>query len=647
MDKSQTSSDIREEPLKTFRLWSFDNVLFALLVAALAVYFLRLVPGRTGDFILIALAVGATLSVIASALKSLKEKKIGIDLLAGVALIFSLLAKEWASAAFINLMLTSARILQVYTEAGSRRAIKNLLKLKPQKARLRVGDKIISAGAKEIKKGDMVVVELGERIPVDGIVEEGEAAVDQSSFTGESLPVDKKVGDRVFSSTIIASGNLAIKAEKIGKETAFEKIVELVEYAAAHKPEISTIVEKFATWYVLAMLAGSAVLYLASHNLALVLAVALVVCADDIAIAIPLAFMAAIGHAARRGVIIKGSDFLEGLNRVGVAIVDKTGTLTRGKLKVENLFVFNDLKESDVLAWAGSISLLSSHPSAKAIKEYAMERRADSKEPEKFEEQSGKGARAFLGGEMIASGKLSFLQELGIKTTEHELRDVEREKDLGLSTTLISHGGKLAGFFTLADEVRPDVKDVLSELKKLGVGRIIMLTGDNEKIAAKIAKKVGITEYHANLLPEGKLEYLKKFSDKKYKVMAIGDGVNDAALLNAADIGIAMGGIGADATIESGDIVLMQDDLSRVPETIRLARFTKRVVVQNVAIWALTNGFGLFMVFSGIIPAIILPTAAAAYNFFTDFVPITNSIRLFRLHLKKHQKQNYAKFFSK
>ncbi len=625
---------------QTFRLWSFDNALFVLLTAALVVYFLRLVPGRTGDFFLIALAVGATLPVIASALKSLKEKKIGIDLLAGVALVFSLLAKEWASAAFINLMLTSARILQDYTEGGSRRAIKNLLKLKPQKARLRVGDKIISAGVKEIKKGDIVVVELGESIPVDGTVEEGEAAVDQSSFTGESLPVDKKTGDRVFSSTIVASGSLVIKAEKIGKETAFEKIVELVEYAAAHKPKISTIVEKFATWYVLAMLAGSAILYLTSHNLALVLAVALVVCADDIAVAIPLAFIAAIGHAARRGVIIKGSDFLEGLNRVGIAIVDKTGTLTRGRLKVENLFVFNDLKESDVLTWAGSLSLLSSHPSAKAIKEYAMERRADLKEPEKFEEQSGKGARAFLKGEAVVSGKLSFLQELGVKVTEHELRDIERENDLGLSATLISHGGKLAGFFTLADEVRPDIKDILSELKKLGVRRIIMLTGDNEKIAARVARKVGITEYHANLLPEDKLKYLKKFSGEKYKVMAIGDGVNDAALLNAADIGIAMGGIGADATIESGDIVLMQDDLSRVPETIRLARFTRRVAVQNVATWALTNGFGLFMVFSGIIPAIILPTAAAAYNFFTDFIPITNSIRLFRLHIQKHQKQN-------
>lgn len=337
--------------------------------------------------------------------------------------------------------------------------------------------------------------------------------------------------------------------------------------------------------------------------------------------------------------IIKGSDFLEGLSRVKVAIVDKTGTLTRGKLKVENLFVFNDLKEDEVLTWAGSISLLSSHPSARAIKEYATERHINLEEPEKFEEQSGKGARAFFGGEMIVSGKLSFLQELDVKITEHELRDVEREKDLGLSTTLISRGGKLAGFFTLADEVRPDIKDILSELKKLGVGRIIMLTGDNEKIAARVAKKVGITEYHANLLPEDKLAYLKKISGEKHKVMAIGDGVNDAALLNAADIGIAMGGIGADATIESGDIVLMQDDLSRVPETIRLARFTKRVVVQNVTIWALTNGFGLFMVFSGIIPAIILPTTAAAYNFFTDFVPITNSIRLFRLHIQKHQKQ--------
>jgi P-type E1-E2 ATPase len=361
----------------------------------------------------------------------------------------------------------------------------------------------------------------------------------------------------------------------------------------------------------------------------------LVVCADDIAIAVPLAFIASIGHAAKKGVIIKGGDFLEGINKVKILVVDKTGTLTRGKLKVENIFIFDDRESNDVLRFAGAASLFSSHPSAKAILKYVEENGIKPEQPDNFEEKSGKGAEAAYKGKKIATGKQSFLEELGIKISEHQKRDIQNEKNKGLNTTLIGYDGSLIGFFTLADEIRPNVKNILSELKDLGIEKIIMLTGDNEKIAQRIAEKVGITEYHANLLPEDKLKYLEKYLDDKYKVMAIGDGVNDAALLNAADIGIAMGGIGADVTIESGDIVLMQDNLSQVPETMRLAKYTARVSKQNFVIWGITNGIGLSLVFSGFIPAIILPTFAAAFNFVTDFAPILNSARLFNVHIKE------------
>jgi len=383
------------------------------------------------------------------------------------------------------------------------------------------------------------------------------------------------------------------------------------------------------------MLVGSFILYFVSHNLALVLAVVLVVCADDIAVAIPLAFVAAIGYAAKNGVIIKGGDFLENIAKTKILVVDKTGTLTRGKLKIETLFVFDDWKSNDVLEFAAAASLLSSHPSAKAILKYAEENNVKPREPEGFKEESGKGAEASVFDRKIVIGKLSFLEELKIKMTEHQKRDIEREKDRGFSATLIACDGSLIGFFSLADEVRPNMKNVLNELKNLGIEKIAMLTGDNEKIAERIATRVGIDDYYANLLPEDKLKYLKKYMKEGYKVMAIGDGVNDAALLNAADVGIAMGGIGADVTIESGDIVLMQDNLSQVPETMRLSKYTARVSKENFWIWGITNGLGLYLVFSGFIPTIILPTFAAAFNFITDFIPILNSARLFSFHIRQ------------
>lgn len=620
---------------KIFIFLDLDKILFAVLTAVLAIHYLKILSTNPDILILITVAVVATLQVIYGAFGELKEKKISINLLASIALVFSLLAKEYASAVFINLMLASARILGTYTGNRSRRAIESLLKLKPKKAKIKKDDKIEEVAISKIKVGDLVIAELGERIPIDGRIIEGEAEIDQSSLTGESLPIGKKIGDSVFSSTIVVSGNLTVKTEKIGKETTLEKIIELVEKAAAHKPKITTLADKFTSWYVILMLVGSFILYVATQNLALVLAVVLVVCADDIAVAIPLAFLASIGHAAKSGVIIKGGEFLEGLGKTKVMIADKTGTLTYGRLMVDDVFIFNDFNKNEILSLAASASLLSSHPSAKAILKYAGKNNIKPVQPEKFEEYSGKGSKSLIKGKEIIIGKVAFFKELGIKMSEHQVKDIGREKEKGVNTTLIGRGAELLGFFTLSDELRSEAKDVIAELKTLGVQKIVMLTGDNEKIAARIAKEAGITDYHANLLPQDKLEYLKKYLNPDYKVVAIGDGVNDAALLNAADIGIAMGGIGADVTVESGDIVLMADNLSKVPETMRLAKYTARVAKQDFGIWAVTNGVGLYLVFSGFIPVVILPTFASAYNFITDFIPILNSVRLFNLHIKK------------
>ncbi len=620
------------EKIQKINLVRLDTIIFFVLTFVLLIHTFIGLPYNIDDYVLIVITIIATLPVGWRVVRAFAEKKITFDLLVAIALVAALASNELAGAAFIGLMLTSARILSVYTENRARRAIQNLLKLKPKKAKVKIGGKIVEMSIGKIKKGDLVVAGLGEIISVDGTVIEGAAAVDQSSLTGESLPVDKKTGDRVFSSTTVASGNLTIKAERIGRETTLEKIIDLVEKAQETKPKISSFSDKLASIYAIAVMVVILAVYAVSRSVPLVLSVILVVSAEDIAIAIPLAFTAAIGRAARRGVIVKGGDFLDGLRKVKVMLVDKTGTLTFGRLKVENLFIFDDISENDVLTWSASVSLLSNHPSAKAILNYTAEKKIKPLDPNKFEEYSGKGSAALVKGEQITTGKVSFLQEKSIKITEHQLRDIEREKDKGLNVTLIGRGASLAGFFTLADEIRPNVGEIISELKNLGVEKIVMLTGDNENIAKRVADAVGIKEYHANLLPEDKLNYLKKYLNPKYKVLAAGDGVNDAAILNAADIGVAMGGIGSDVTVESGDIVLMQDNLSRMPELFRLSRFTLSVAYQDIVIWTAINGLGLYLVFAGR----LLPAGAAAWNFIGDFPPLLNSVKLLKLRGKKN-----------
>jgi len=613
----------KQERIRIFL--ALDIVLSFFLVCVLLIHWLRFFP-KQSEMVLIAVAFIATIPVIFSAISSLKNKKISITLLASIALIASLLEREWISVIFINLMIASARIFFYYVGSKSHSAIEGLLKLKPLTAKIEKDGRLIEIPLEEVKKGDRLVVELGEKIPVDGFIEKGEATIDQSSLTGESKPVFKKKGDTVLSSTTVVSGNLIIEAEKIGKETTFEKIIDLVEKSQANKANIYTLVDRFAQWYIIITLLGSIIVYFFSRDLNLVLALLLVSCADDIAVATPLAFTAATVHGVKHGAIIKGSNFLEGLAKVKVLVVDKTGTLTEGKLKIEKIYSFSNLRSNEILKLAAIGSFFSHHPVAKAILNYAKENNILIEEPEKFEEHSGKGTVAIYKNKKIITGKVSFIQDSKIKISEQQLSEINEEKTRGFSVNLICFGDKLAGFISMTDELRLKLKETINKFKELGIEKIIMLTGDNEKIAKKIAGEIGIEEFHANLLPEDKLIYLKKYLNNKYKTAMIGDGVNDAPALALSDIGIAMGAIGSDVAIESADIALMKDEFSQIPELIGIGRSTLKVIRQNLLMWGIINTLGLFLVFLHIIN----PSEAAAYNFITDFIPILNSLRLFK-----------------
>ncbi len=600
--------------------------LLALLIVSLVLYYLKPLPFNFREPLVIFAGIIATIPVIVSAIRALINKKVSVDLLASIALFVSLLQREWASAVFINLMITSARIFGDYTEGKAKDAIKGLLKLRPTTVKVRRDSKIVETAISDVKVGDKIIIESGDRIPVDGVVLEGEASIDQSSLTGESIPIPKSKGDKVFSSTLNVSGSLIIETEKVGKETTFEKIVSLVESAQSGKIGIQTTADKFSTIYIIATFVGASLLWLVSRNLTLVLSVLLVTCADDIAVAIPMAFWSAVGYAARHGIIIKGGNFLEGLAHLKTLVADKTGTLTQGKIKAEEVVAFNGEKAEEVLRLAAFAESVSEHPIAKAIAFEAEKKGLIKLVPKNFQETPGKGIVAKDKGKDIVAGRLSFLEEKKVKLTDGQRKEIHEYQNEGSNVVAVGYDGRPIGFIALSDEVRPNARRVVENLRQLGVENIIMLTGDNERVALKVAKQVGISEFHANLLPHDKVNFIKSKLGEKGKLAMVGDGVNDAASLALADIGIAMGTIGSDAAIEAADVALMQDNLGKVTEAISLGRYTTGIAREDFVIWGIVNVVGLALVFGGVIG----PAGAAAYNFVTDFFPLLNSLRMFR-----------------
>jgi Cd2+/Zn2+-exporting ATPase len=604
---------------------TFDIILAIVLSLALILNWLHVLPSGLARNSFIVFSIIGVLPVIKSAISALFRKKLTVDLLASIALFFSFLSGAWFSAVFINLMLASARIFDGLTQKRAKNIIERLLKYRPSKVKIKKEDKIIEIPLGQIKKGNLVVVESGERISVDGIVVSGQANVNQSTLTGESEPVLKTKDDYVFSSTLNESGSLLVRAEKVGEDTTLAKIVSLISETSREKARVENVADKFTGWYILFSLVGSAALYLFSQNLFLVLSILLVTCADDIAVAIPLSFTAAIARAARRGIIVKGADVFENLTKVNIFLTDKTGTLSRGKPKVTRVVVCDNFKENKFLEFLGTAEINSRHPAGRAIVKFLQKKNINIPAPDEFNEVPGEGIWIIKNKEKFFAGKILFLEKNGVEITADQKKLVEEIKARGGSITALSFKNKLIGFAVLEDELRPFSKELISHTKNLGVRRWIMLTGDNEKVAEKTARTLAIDEFHANLTPEDKIKFIRELKAKNGKLAMIGDGVNDAPALALADVSFAMAAIGSDAAIEAADIALMHDELNRIPEIMVLSKKTLKVVRQNFWLWGTINGLGLFLVFGGILG----PVGASAYNFITDFFPIFNALKIF------------------
>ncbi|WP_324736455.1 heavy metal translocating P-type ATPase [Thermococcus sp. SY098] len=491
---------------------------------------------------------------------------------------------EYPEAVGVMLFYIVGEFFQDLAVNRSRRSIRALLALKAEYANLKVGDKIVRVKPEELKVGDIIVIKPGERVPVDGVIIEGSSSVDTSALTGESVPRTVKEGEEILSGMVNLSGLLTVKVTKELKESTISRILELVENASARKAKTEKFITRFAHYYTPAVVGLAVLIALVPPFVfgepfskwvyrALVLLV--ISCPCALVLSIPLGYFGGIGRAARDGILVKGSNFLDALSSASIVAFDKTGTLTKGVFKVTKIETRNGFSEEEIIKFAALAEAHSNHPIAKAIKE-AYGKEINGAEIVEYEEIAGHGVRAKIDGIEVMVGNDRLLHRFNI---EHDTCRVKG------TVAHVVINGKYAGYIIISDEIKEDAPVAVRELKRLGVRKVVMVTGDNKDVAAEIARQLGLDGFYAELLPEDKvkvIEALEKEKAPNEKIVFVGDGINDAPVLARADVGVAMGALGSDAAIETADVVIMDDKPSKLPRGIRIARKTQRIVWQNI-----------------------------------------------------------------
>lgn len=572
-----------------------------------------------------------TLPTMINALRSLRKLKISIDTFNTFAIIIALVLKQLNSAAFIALMLTFARILDAHTTARASKALEELLKLKPEWAQKETDNEVEQIPTDQVQIGDILVVKEGSSVPVDGIIIFGKGFLNESPVTGESAPIEKMIGDKVLSSTINEIGVFKMRATHVGKDSTVERMATLVKEASAHKSHSEHLADKFAGIFLPLVLLIGFLTYLFTHSLLKTAAIFLVACADDMAVAIPLAITASLGQAARRGVIIKGGQWLDVLGKIKTLILDKTGTLTYGSFAISAVALEPQVDENKFWRIVAIAEKFSEHPFGRAMFREAFKRlnHTDIPDPENFNVIRGSGIVATIEGSAVAIGNEKILSEPQAKNVVIPEIIMKKFNAAEGTASFVIQDGKLLGMITVADTPRMEAANSIRKLESIGVKNIHMLTGDKQNIAKRVANQLGIKNYQGSMLPEEKMRTLEKLTADGVVAM-IGDGVNDAAALARADIGIAMGSSGTAVAVEAADVVILNDNLDRVPEMILLGRKTSSVIYYDMGIWLISNAVGFVLVLTNVFG----PALAAFYNFATDFLPLINSARLFK---KEHQ----------
>ena len=510
--------------------------------------------------------------------------KISSALLICIAMFAAIAIGDLFAAGEVVFIMAIGALLEEATTNRAKKGLKKLISLAPTKGRRLNDGKEEMIPAEEIRQGDVLRILPGETIPVDGTIISGETSVDQSIMTGESLPVDKSVGEEVFCGTINRFGSIDISATKVGENSSLQKLIRMVQDAENKQAPMQRIADRVASWLVPVALLIAILAYVFTGNIVTAVTVLVVFCPCALVLATPTAIMAAIGQATKHGVIIKSGEALEKMGKVDTIAFDKTGTLTYGRLDVSDMISFDEsISETDLLSLAASAEAKSEHPLGKAIVASAKAKEVPLVESTAFRMTTGKGIFAEVDNRRLLCGNEKFLTENGVSIDNQVQSALERLRTQGKASILVAESQKCIGVIALSDVLRPEAKDMVSRLSDMHT-RTVLLTGDHERTANYFAKQVGISEVRAELLPEEKVQSIKKLQAENYKVCMIGDGVNDAPALKTADVSVAMGSMGSDIAVDAAEIALMSDDISKIPYLKRLSNATVKTIKASITL---------------------------------------------------------------
>lgn len=543
--------------------------------------------------------------------------KISSALLISIAMIAAILIGDVFAAGEVAWIMAIGAILEDKTTKRAKKGLKNLISLTPQKARLIKNDNEEIIDAFKICVGDIIRVLPGETIPVDGVIINGETSIDQSIMTGESLPVDKKISDTVFCGTINRFGSVDIKATKVGEDSSLQKLINLIKEAENKKAPMARIADIAASWFVPVALLIAIITGIITKNIERAVTVLVVFCPCALVLATPTAIMAAIGQATKHGVIIKSGEALENMGKVDTIAFDKTGTLTYGKLEVSDVISFDENFDNyDLVSFAASVEQKSEHPLAKAIVSYAKNCNIKIVKSDNFKMSVGSGVFATVNNHNVMCGNENYLIENSITINEEIKNSIEELRMQGKATIIVSIDENIIGIIAMSDTVKPEAENVINKLHQMNTN-IILLTGDNYQTANFFANKVNIKNVKAQLLPVDKVNYITEIQNQGKKVCMIGDGVNDAPALKTANVSVAMGGLGSDVSIDASDIVLMSDDISKLPYLKKLSNATVKTIKFSISLSMIINIIAVTLSVLGILTP---TTGALVHNAGSCFV---------------------------
>jgi len=555
---------------------------------------------------------------------NIRSRSVTVEVAMSIGMVASLLIGEYTAALVIALFTLLSEYIEELTIERGRRAVESLMNLSPTLATIRRDGQEVTVDVSEVKVGETVIVKSGGKIPVDGTITKGEAHVNQAPITGESMPIFKEPGNQVFAGTFDTEGVLEVQVERVGKDTTLSRIIQLVEEAEASKASIQRFADQFASKFVPTILIVTAVVFFLTRSVHSAIAVIVVACPCAISLATPLAVVASVGSAAKKGIIIKGGAYLEELGKVDTVVVDKTGTLTLGMPSVTEIRRFGDHSEQEILILAATTELHSEHPIAKAVAQRIAEYGIEVPEHKECKIVPGKGVICSYVDTTILMGNRELLKNYGIEVPTGVDEYMQEKEKTGHTAMILAHDDHVCGIISVADTVRSDAAKGIHALRELGVERFIMMTGDNVRTAKQVGEKVGVDEVMAEMLPEQKAEKVKELVDSGRKVLMIGDGINDAPALAQANVGIAMGVAGTDATVETADVALMTDDFLNIAEAVKIGRRASSTIRQNIIASIVFNVVGVSLASLGFLS----PELAAVVHAFPDVALFLNSARL-------------------